>query len=75
MNWNEYTLGVRRGMPVGMGYLSVSFGFGSLGVCGGLRVWGAGVVSCGCSSAGGVVSFSGVGVVMVGGLEGGELAG
>ena len=37
MNWNEYTLGVRRGMPVGMGYLSVSFGFGTLAAAQGIR--------------------------------------
>ena len=38
MNWNEFTLGVRRGMPVGVGYLSVSFGFGTLAAAQGIRV-------------------------------------
>ena len=30
MNNNEYRVGVNRGLPVGMGYFSVSFGFGAL---------------------------------------------
>ena len=33
----EYTMGVRRGIPVGMGYFSVSFGFGALAAAQGLR--------------------------------------
>ena len=45
MNWNEYTLGVRRGMPVGMGYLSVSFGFGTLAASQGIRVLPATIIS------------------------------
>ena len=45
MNWNEYTLGVRRGMPVGMGYLSVSFGFGTLAASQGIRVLPAAIIS------------------------------
>ena len=45
MKWNEYTLGVRRGMPVGMGYLSVSFGFGTLAASQGIRVLPATIIS------------------------------
>ena len=45
MNWKEYTLGVRRGMPVGMGYLSVSFGFGALCASQGIGVLPAAVIS------------------------------
>ena len=30
MNLREYTKGVRRGVPVGVGYFSVSFGFGAM---------------------------------------------
>ena len=45
MNWNEYTLGVRRGMPVGIGYLSVSFGFGTLAASQGIRVLDAFLIS------------------------------
>lgn len=38
MNWNEYRTGVQRGLPVGMGYFSVSFGFGAMAVAQGLKV-------------------------------------
>lgn len=38
MNWNEYRDGVRQGLPVGLGYLSVSFGFGTLCVAQGVGV-------------------------------------
>ena len=38
MKWNEYRTGVSRGLPVGMGYFSVSFGFGAMAVSQGLRV-------------------------------------
>lgn len=39
MNWNEYRIGVRQGLPVGLGYLSVSFGFGTLCVAQGVGVF------------------------------------
>ena len=45
MNWNEFTQGVRRGTPVGMGYLSVSFGFGTLAASQGIRVLDAALIS------------------------------
>ncbi len=45
MNWNEFTTGVRRGMPVGMGYLSVSFGFGTLAASQGIKVLDAVLIS------------------------------
>lgn len=38
MNKEEYTLGIRRGLPVGLGYFSVSFGFGAMAVSKGLSV-------------------------------------
>ena len=38
MKWNEYRTGLGRGLPVGMGYFSVSFGFGAMAVSQGLRV-------------------------------------
>lgn len=37
MNWREYRTGVSRGLPVGMGYFSVSFGFGAMAVSQGLN--------------------------------------
>ena len=37
MNNNEYRVGVNRGLPVGMGYFSVSFGFGAMAVSQGVK--------------------------------------
>ena len=45
MNWSEYRTGVSRGLPVGMGYFSVSFGFGAMAVSQGIRVWDATLIS------------------------------
>ena len=45
MNWKEYRTGVGRGLPVGMGYLSVSFGFGAMAVSQGIRVFDATLIS------------------------------
>ena len=64
MNWNEYTLGVRRGMPVGMGYLSVSFGFGTLAASQGIRVLDAFLISAtNVTSAG---QFAGLTLILAG---------
>ena len=38
MNWKEFRAGVSGGLPVGLGYFSVSFGFGAMAVSQGLRV-------------------------------------
>lgn len=45
MKWNEYRTGVSRGLPVGMGYFSVSFGFGAMAVSQGLNAWDATLIS------------------------------
>ena len=45
MNFREYRTGVSRGLPVGMGYFSVSFGFGAMAVSQGLRAWDATLIS------------------------------
>ena len=45
MNWKEYRTGVSRGLPVGMGYFSVSFGFGAMAVSQGLKVFDATLIS------------------------------
>ena len=37
MNWNDYRRGVRRGVPVGVGYFSVSFGFGAMAAANGIH--------------------------------------
>lgn len=62
MNWKEYSLGVRRGLPVGMGYLSVSFGFGTLAAAQGIRVLPAAVISAtNVTSAG---QFAGLALIL-----------
>ena len=45
MNKEEYTLGIHRGLPVGLGYFSVSFGFGAMAVSKGLSVAQATLIS------------------------------
>ena len=45
MKWNEYRVGLSRGLPVGMGYFSVSFGFGAMAVSQGLKVLDATLIS------------------------------
>ena len=63
MDWKEYTMGVRRGLPVGMGYLSVSFGFGTLAASQGIRVLDALAISAtNLTSAG---QFAGLTLILV----------
>ncbi len=45
MKNQEYALGVRRGLPVGLGCFSVSFGFGAMAVSKGLSVAQATIIS------------------------------
>ena len=45
MKWNEFKTGVSRGLPVGMGYFSVSFGFGAMAISQGLKVFDATLIS------------------------------
>ena len=45
MNWNEYRTGLNRGLPVGMGYFSVSFGFGAMAVAQGVSALNATLIS------------------------------
>lgn len=45
MNWNEYKKGVQTGLPVGLGYFSVSFGFGAMAVAQGLKALDATLIS------------------------------
>lgn len=41
----EFGAGLHRGLPVGMGYFSVSFGFGAMAVSQGVRAWEAALIS------------------------------
>ena len=45
MNLSEYKTGVRRGIPVGVGYFSVSFGFGAMAAAQGVRALDATLIS------------------------------
>lgn len=45
MKWNAYCTGVRRGLPVGVGYFSVSFGFGAMAAANGIRALDATLIS------------------------------
>lgn len=64
MKWNEYRTGVSRGLPVGMGYFSVSFGFGAMAIAQGLTVWQAILISAtNLTSAG---QFAGLTVIAAG---------
>ena len=45
MKWNAYCTGVRRGLPVGVGYFSVSFGFGAMAVANGIQALDATLIS------------------------------
>ena len=45
MNWNAYRTGVRRGLPVGVGYFSVSFGFGAMAAAQGIGALDATLIS------------------------------
>lgn len=45
MNLREFRQGVRDGLPVGVGYFSVSFGFGAMAVSQGLKIWEAVLIS------------------------------
>ena len=45
MKWNEFKKGVHTGLPVGLGYFSVSFGFGAMAIAQGLDAWIATLIS------------------------------
>lgn len=45
MTWNEYRSGVHTGLPVGMGYFSVSFGFGAMAAAQGVGALTATLIS------------------------------
>lgn len=58
---NSYTTGLKDGIPIGLGYLSVSFTFGIMAVNAGLPVWIAVLISMtNLTSAG---QFAGIGLI------------
>ena len=62
MNLKEYRTGVRTGLPVGLGYFTVSFGFGAMAVSKGLGVWDATLISAANLTSAG--QFAGLGVMV-----------
>lgn len=64
MNRKEYIQGLRAGVPVCLGYFSVSFGFGAMAVAKGLSFWDATLISAtNLTSAG---QFAGLTVITAG---------
>ncbi len=64
MNWNSYRTGIQRGLPVGVGYFSVSFGFGAMAAAQGIRVLDAALISVtNLTSAG---QFAGLTLIVAG---------
>ena len=60
----EYCSGMKAGMPVCVGYFSVSFGFGAMAISQGLSLWGAVLISAtNLTSAG---QFAGLTVIATG---------
>ena len=63
MNFSEYKTGVRRGLPVGVGYFSVSFGFGAMAAAQGVKALDAALISLtNLTSAG---QFAGLTLIVV----------
>ena len=64
MKMKDFALGMKAGMPVCVGYFSVSFGFGAMAVAQGLSVWHAILISAtNLTSAG---QFAGLTVIAAG---------
>ena len=62
---NSFKKGFTDGIPIGLGYLAVSFSFGILAVTGGLNVWQATLISmANLTSAG---QFAGLNIMLAGG--------
>ena len=66
LNYKEFTAGMKAGMPVCIGYFSVSFGFGAMAIAQGLSLWHAVLISAtNLTSAG---QFAGLTVIAAGAL-------
>ena len=62
--WKQYRAGMRAGMPVCIGYFSVSFGFGALAISQGLAIWHAILISASNLTSAG--QFAGLTVITAG---------
>ena len=65
MKKKEFFAGIRRGMPVCVGYFSVSFGFGAMVIAQGLTIWQAVLISASNLTSAG--QFAGLTVITAGG--------
>ena len=64
MRWKEFTAGMKAGMPVCVGYFSVSFGFGAMAIAQGLSIWQAVLISASNLTSAG--QFAGLTVIAAG---------
>ena len=64
MRRKEFLAGMKAGMPVCIGYFSVSFGFGAMAVAQGLRIWQAILISASNLTSAG--QFAGLTVIAAG---------
>ena len=64
MKQNEFCDGLRMGLPVCLGYFSVSFGFGAMAVAQGLSLWNAVLISASNLTSAG--QFAGLTVITAG---------
>lgn len=65
MNWKtKYARGLRDGLPIGLGYVPVSFTFGFIAVSGGLPVWVACLISLSNLTSAG--QFAGTNLILAG---------
>ena len=64
MNFQEYRTGIRTGLPVGMGYFSVSFGFGAMAAAQGIKWLNAALISVSNLTSAG--QFAGLTLIVAG---------
>ena len=64
MRSKEFFAGMKAGMPICIGYFSVSFGFGAMAIAQGLAVWQAILISCSNLTSAG--QFAGLTVIAAG---------
>ena len=64
MNLKEFFAGMKAGMPVCIGYFSVSFGFGAMAIAQGLTIWHATLISASNLTSAG--PFAGLTVIAAG---------
>lgn len=64
MKWKAFLAGMRAGIPICVGYFSVSFGFGAMAIAQGLTIWQAVLISASNLTSAG--QFAGLTVIAAG---------